>query len=127
VPRPPPESNSGGRPNSVATTTSVASSRPTALQVIEQSRERQVQLDDQLVLLELALIVGVPAGAVEEVEVMSDLDEPAAGLDQAAGQQAALAELAAVGGAARRRLAVEPEDVQEGRAGSRAASRPAAA
>ena len=66
------------------------------LQVVEQGGEGAVELGDQLVLLELALVVGVPAGAVEEVEVVRDLDEPDARLDQPAGQQAALAELAAV-------------------------------
>ena len=48
------------------------------------------------VLLVDAFVVDVPAGAVEEVQVVRDLDEPHARLDQPAGEQAALAELAAV-------------------------------
>ena len=55
-----------------------------------------IELADQLVLAELALVVGVPAGPVEEVQVVRDLDEPDAPLNQTPGQQAALAELAAV-------------------------------
>ena len=79
------------------------------LQVVEQGRESAVELGDQLVLPELALVVGVPAGAVEEVEVVRDLDEPDARLDQPPGQQAALAKLAAVSRAAGGRFAVELE------------------
>ena len=98
-----------------------------ALQVVDQGREGVVELGDQLVLLELALVVGVPAGAVEEVQVVRDLDEPDARLDQPPGQQAALAELAAVRRRGGRRLAVELEDPRERRAAeSRAASRLAA-
>ena len=62
-----------------------------------------------LVLAELALVVGVPAGPVEEVQVVRDLNEPDAPLDQPTGQQAALAELAPVRGPDVGRLAIEPE------------------
>lgn len=67
-------------------------------QVRHQCRDGLVELLDEDVLVELAVVVGVPAGAVDEVQVMGDFDEAHAALDQASGEQAALAELAAVGG-----------------------------
>ena len=45
-------------------------------QVDDQRRQRLVELLDQLVLLELAFVVRVPAGAVDEVQVGRHLDEP---------------------------------------------------
>ena len=76
-------------------------------EVVEQSRESLVEFADELVLLELALVVGVPPGAVQEVKVVGDLDEANAGLDEPASEQAALAEGAAVGLAEGGGLAVE--------------------
>ena len=93
-----------GRPNSLATTISVLSSSFFCFQVDDQRRQRLVELLDQRVLLQDAVVVNVPAGAVEEVEVVRDLDEPHARLDQPPGEQAALAELAAVGVAQAARL-----------------------
>ena len=46
--------------------------------------------------MSLALVVRVPTRAVQEVEIVRNFNETDAGLDQAAGQQAALSELAAV-------------------------------
>src|SRR5581483_12227119 len=67
-----------------------------AFQVKDQGRQGGVQFLDQKVLALLALVVGVPAGAVEEVEIVRHFNEADAGLGQAAGEQAALAELAAI-------------------------------
>src|SRR5690606_21295782 len=67
-----------------------------AFQVLHQRGESCVQLADEDVLLEMPLLVRVPARAVDEIQVVRDFNEPDAGLDQAPRQQAALAELAAI-------------------------------
>src|SRR5690606_14989224 len=72
-----------------------------------------VQFLDQGMLLEDARVVHVPAGAVEEVEVVRNLDEPHATLDQPPRQQAALAELAAVAVPQVGRLAIQVEAASE--------------
>src|SRR5436190_12759489 len=55
----------------------------------------------------------IPAGAVEEVEVVGDFDETDAALDEPAGEEAALAELAAVFVAEGGGLAVEGKGPHE--------------
>ena len=47
-------------------------------------------------LLQDAVVVNVPAGAVEEVQIVRNLDEPNARFDQPPREQAPLAEFAAV-------------------------------
>ena len=87
------------------------------LQIVQQRREGLIQILNQQVLLHLRGVVRIPTGAVEEVQIERDLDEADAGLHQSAGQQAALAELAAVGLAQSRGLALQIEDVQKSRTG----------
>ena len=72
------------RPNSPPQTTSVWSSRPAPLQVLQQPGDRLVHGPAGLgvVLLDAAVRVPLAAGAAV------DLDEADAALDQAAGQQA---------------------------------------
>src|SRR5262249_18647082 len=84
-------------------------------EVVDQGRDRVGQFDDQTVLLELAAVVGVPTGAVHEIEVVRDLDEPDPCLNQPTGQQAALTELATVLLATRGGLAVELEHLPKRR------------
>ena len=90
--------------------------QPLLFQIRDQRRDGGVQLLDQLVLLEDALVVDIPAGAVEEVQVVRHFDESHAALDQSAAQQAALAELAAVSVSQVGRFAVQLEDAIELRA-----------
>jgi|GEM_PF-6297196 len=52
--------------------------------------EGGVEFLDQLVLFQDALVVGVPAGAVEEVEVIRNLNETDALLDEPAAEQTAM-------------------------------------
>jgi hypothetical protein len=68
-----------------------------ALEVFDQAGEGVVELADEDVLVVDAVVMHVPAGAVDEVEVVRDFDEAHAALDEATGEQAALAEFAAVG------------------------------
>src|SRR4029453_1888017 len=75
-----------------------------------------VELLDERVLLQDAFVVNVPAGAVEKVEIVRNFDEADAGLDQASGEEAALAEFAAVGIAEAAGLLGELEDAFELRA-----------
>lgn len=75
-----------------------------------------VEFLDQLVLFQDALIVRVPAGAVEEVQVVRDFDEAHALLDQSAAEQTTLPELAAVALAQCTGFFVELEDAIERRA-----------
>jgi len=60
--------------------------------------------------------VHIPAGAVDEVQVVRDFDEADAALDQATGEQAALAEFTSVGSAHGGRLLLEVEVAHERRA-----------
>src|SRR3954452_10066233 len=85
-------------------------------QVGDEGGDGRVELADQGVLLEDPAVVDVPAGAVEEIQVVRDLDDPDAPLDQPARQQAALAELAAVEEAEVGRFLVEVEAPGERRA-----------
>jgi len=88
-----------------------------AFEVLEERGEGLIEVLDQEVLVPLAVVVGVPAAAVEEVQIVGDLDEADAGLDEAAGEEAALAELAAVGLAQGGAFAVEVEHVEKPGAG----------
>ena len=99
----------GVRPNSPIQTTSVLSSMPVVLQVVDQRGEGRVDLPGELADAVVVLLVGVPA-------VGADLDERDAGLDEPAGQQAALAERrAAVGVADRLGLLLQVEGAHVGR------------
>ena len=99
----------GVRPNSPIQTTSVLLEHAPLLQVGDQGGEPRVDLVGQLADLLVVLLVGVPA-------VGADLDEGDAGLDQPAGQQAALAERGpAVGVAERLGLLIEVERLHVGR------------
>src|SRR4051812_5519899 len=69
---------------------------PPLLQIDDERGECGIEIPDQLVLLENARVVSVPAGAVGEVQIVRDLDEADAFLHQPAGEQTPLAELAAV-------------------------------
>ena len=65
-------------------------------EVGDEGGEGVVEVFDEEVLFFLAVVVGVPAGAVDEAEVVGDLNKTDAVLDEAAGEEAALAELGAV-------------------------------
>jgi len=78
-------------------------------------RERVVELADEDMLVVDAVIMHVPAGTVDEVQVVRDFDEADAALDETSGKQAALAEFAAVGSADDRRLLLEVEVTHERR------------
>lgn len=67
------------------------------LKVSDKGGQCIVQFLDEEVLIELALVMGVPAGAVEEVEVMGNLDEANTALDQPAGKQTTLTKLSSIG------------------------------
>ena len=73
------------RPNSPITTSSVFAKRPADVHVLDQSRQRPVELGQLLVERFEDLGVMVPAGVVHG-------DEPHAALDQPAGQQHRLAD-----------------------------------
>ena len=75
-----------GRPNSRGDDDQRLVEQLLRFQVEDQRRQGLVELLDQRVLLQDAVVVDVPAGAVEEVEVVRDLDEPHARLDQPAGR-----------------------------------------
>ena len=47
-------------------------------------------------LILLTFVMSIPAGAVDEIEIVRYLDKPHAGLDKTSRQQTALAELTAV-------------------------------
>ena len=87
-----------------------------ALEVFDQAGEGVIELADEHMLVVDALVMHVPAGAVDEVEVVRDFDEAHAALDEPSGEQAALPEFAAVGGAHGGRLLLEVEVAHEGRA-----------
>src|SRR5207302_3784246 len=76
-----------------------------------------VEIPDEQVLFLLRSVMGVPAGAVQEIQVERDFDEADSGLHQAPGQQAALPELASIFFAQARLLALQIEDIQESRTG----------
>src|SRR5262245_8129836 len=62
----------------------------------DKRRQGLIELLDQGMLPENAVVVYVPAGAVEEIEVVRDLDKSHARLDQSPREQASLAEFAAI-------------------------------
>ena len=80
-----------------------------AFEIGNQSGEGAVEFLNEQVLLDLAVVVGIPAGAVHEVEIVRNFNKASAGFDKAAGDQAALAKLAAVGRAQFGGLAIEIE------------------
>lgn len=59
--------------------------------VVHEGGDAVVEVADEFVLFELALAVGVPAGAIEEAGVVGEFDEADAILDEASGEKAALA------------------------------------
>jgi len=67
------------------------------LQIDDERRERLIQILDENMLFFLTFVVGIPSGAVDEVEVVGNLDETDACLNEASCEKAALAELGAVG------------------------------
>ena len=67
------------------------------LEVIEESGEGLVEFLNEDVLIFLAVVVGIPASAIDEVEVEGNFDETHTVLYESSGEQAALAEFAAVG------------------------------
>src|SRR4051794_32966798 len=69
---------------------------PALLQVDNECGECGIEIPDELVLLQDARVVRVPARAVGEVQIVRDLDEADSFLHQPAGEQTPLAELAAV-------------------------------
>ena len=77
---------SGVRPNSASVITSVLSSSPRCLEVVEQRRHDVVELGDHLLMGLEVLAVAVPPGP-------GHADERDARLDQPAGDQGLLAEL----------------------------------
>ena len=83
------------------------------LEIDDQRGEGDVELLDEAMLVLLALVVGVPTGAVDEIEVVRDLDEPDPGLDEAAGKETTLPELPPVEIAQIRGLFLEIEMTHE--------------
>src|SRR5437762_2414957 len=71
--------------------------QPLVFEVEHERGESFVELLNQPVLLQDAFVMNIPAGAVQKIEIMRDFDEPDAGFDESAGEQASLAEFAAVG------------------------------
>ena len=102
--RPRPDSASGERPNSPPQTTSVLSSRPATLQVLEQAGDGPVGLGGLAEVVLLDVVVGVPL-QVARPAARDDADEPDPVLDELPGQQAAAAVV--VG-----RLAADPVEVE---------------
>lgn len=47
-------------------------------------------------LIQLAFVMGIPVGAIDDIQIVRDLDETDSGSQQASSQQAALAEFAAI-------------------------------
>ena len=107
------------RPNSVAQTTIVSSSRPRCLRSVKQPGDRPVDLGALSGVVLPQAAVGVP-GAGAAVGAVEDLHEPDAALDQPPGRQAHLAERAghvliqAVEPMACRRLVVKPQHLGHG-------------
>ena len=97
----------GVRPNSPSISTSVSSSRPVRLQVVEQRGDALVERRQQVVL-EAAEVVAVRVPVLHAAHV--GLHDRHAGLDQPAGQQQRLTEgMPAVAVAHATRLAVQFE------------------
>ena len=67
-----------------------------SFQIANQRGQCPVEFLDQNVLIELPLEVRVPAGAVDEVEVVGNLDKANSGLRETTREQTALTELAAI-------------------------------
>src|SRR4029453_10616968 len=78
-----------------------------------KSRQSLVQLLNQRVLPQNAFVVHIPAGAVEEVQIVRNLDEPHARFHQPPREQAPLPELAAIRISQTARLLTELEDPLE--------------
>ena len=74
----------------------VLSSRRFVLEIRDQGGDGGVEFLNQAVLIENAFVVDVPAGAVEEVEIVGDFDETHSAFHEAPTEQAALTKLAAV-------------------------------
>ena len=70
--------------------------QPMRLEVVHQRTERLIEPANEFVLFHLAVVVGVPTGAVGEVQIVEDLDEPHALLNEPPTEQATLPELGAV-------------------------------
>ena len=66
------------------------------LEIANQCGDGGVQLLNEEVLIGVAFVVDVPTGAVHEVEVVGDLDEAHACLNEAPGKKASLAEFVAI-------------------------------
>ena len=64
-------------------------------------------------LVPLAVIMSVPTGPVDEIQIVRDFDEPHATLDQPPRQKTPLAELAAVGFSELIRLGFQLEYIHE--------------
>ena len=89
---------------------------PFFLKIRNQRGECVVEFADEDVLIELTGIVRVPAGTIDEIQIVRDLNKADAGLHQPTREEAALAELAAVALADRRGLLAEFEVTHESRA-----------
>src|SRR3954451_10918222 len=87
--------------------------QPFLFQIDDERGQRLVELLDQRMLPNNAIIVHVPTGAVEKIEIVRDLDKPDPRLRKSPREQAPLTELAAVGLTQAVRLTAELENPLE--------------
>src|SRR3712207_4799139 len=82
-------------------------------EIVDEGRQGGIELANQQMLIVDAIVVNVPASAIEEVQVVRHFDEAHPCFNQSAGQQTTLAELATVTVANAKRFSTEIKMLQE--------------